>query len=276
MTEERTLLVAGLRTRVRIQGDGPPLLLIGGVWSQVGLWGDVLPHLEGYRTISFDPPGIGETDLPLLPFSVRRLGTFAAQLLDALGIERAHVLGVSLGGAVAQELARAFPDRVDRLVLVSTAYGVPAAIGRPGVLLRFIRPRAYRDLGQLERNAGAIFGGRLRREPELVHQWHLRPPRSLRAYLWRLLGTTGWSSLPWLHRISRPTLVVHGDDDPIVPLLNGRVLAWRIPLAQLHIVDNGGHLLLLDSASDVLPVVTGFLDPTGVTAGPLPPKGSTP
>lgn len=259
MTQDRTLVVDGLHTRVRVQGEGPPLLLIGGIWSQVGLWEDVLRHPDDFTTITFDPPGIGETDLPPLPYSVRRHGRFAAQLLEALGIDRAHVVGVSLGGAVAQELARAFPERVDRLVLVSSAYGVPAFVGRPGVLLRFMRPGAYRDLAELERNAGAIFGGRLRREPGLVHQWHLRPPRSLRAYLWRVLGTIGWSSLPWLHRITRPTLVLHGDDDPIVPLTNARVLAWRLPLGRLHIVDGGGHLMLLDSAGAILPVITTFL-----------------
>ena len=148
---------------------------------------------------------------------------------------------------------------MDRLVLVSTAYGVPAAVGRPGVLLRFIRPRAYRDLDQLERNAGAIFGGRLRREPELVHQWHLRPPRSLRAYLWRLLGTTGWSSLPWLHRLRTPTLVVAGDDDPVVPLANARLLASRIPDARLHVVRGGGHLFLLDEPDSAAGAIQAFL-----------------
>jgi pimeloyl-ACP methyl ester carboxylesterase len=251
--------IHGLRTRVQVRGEGPPLLLIGGVWSQVGLWEDVLPHLSGFQTITFDPPGIGATEVPTLPYSIRRLATFAVGVLEAVGVERAHVLGVSLGGAVAQEVARAFPERVERLVLVSTAYGVPALPGNLGVLLRFMRPWAYRNLDQLARQAGTIFGGRLREEPQLVRTWHLRPPRSLRAYLWRLLGTTGWSSLPWLHRVSRPTLVVHGDDDPIVPLFNGRALAWRIPLASLHVVEGGGHLLLLDSAAEVFPVITDFL-----------------
>jgi poly(3-hydroxyoctanoate) depolymerase len=252
--------IDGLRTRVQVRGEGPPLLLIGGVWGQVGLWEDVLPHLRGFQTIAFDPPGIGATELPARPYSPRRLASFAARVLEAIGVERAHVLGVSLGGAVAQEFARAFPDRVDRLVLVSTSYGVPARVGRLGVLLRFLRPRAYGDLRQLERNAGQIFGGRLRTQPKLVHKWHLRPPRNLKAYLWRLLGTAGWSSLPWLHRLSRPTLVVHGDDDPIVPLVNGRALAWRIPLGSLHVVEGGGHLMLLDSAAEIFPVITDFLN----------------
>ena len=79
------------------------------------------------------------------------------------------------------------------------------------------------------------------------------------AYLWRLLGTVGWSSLRWLRRITRPTPMVHGDDDPIVPLTNGRVLTYAIPDSRLHVVAGGGHLMLLDSAAAVVPTITGFL-----------------
>jgi pimeloyl-ACP methyl ester carboxylesterase len=73
----------------------------------------------------------------------------------------------------------------------------------------------------------------------------------------------GWSSLPWLHRLPQPTLVVHGDDDPVVPLVNARIVACRVPGARLHVVDGGGHLLLLDSSADVLPIITGFLTDSG-------------
>jgi poly(3-hydroxyalkanoate) depolymerase len=266
--------IEGLRTRVRVCGEGPAVLLLGGVWSQVDLWEGVSLHLAGFRTISFDPPGIGATELPRRPYSIRRLAAFAAHVLDAVGVERAHVLGVSLGGAVAQQLAHDFPARVAGLVLVSTAYGLPPLPGRPGAVLRFMHPRLYRDRDQLERNAGTIFGGRLRREPELVRGWHLRPPRSLRAYLWRLLGTAGWSSLPWLHRLSSPTLVVHGDDDPIVPLLNARALAWAIQPSTLHVVSGGGHLLLLDSAPEVFPVITEFLSCSVTISSTSDPQGN--
>lgn len=259
MSSDAIHLIDGLRTRVRVRGEGPSLLLIGGVWSQVALWDDVLPLLDGFRTIVFDPPGIGATAMPRRPYSVQRLAGFAAGVLEAVGVERAHVLGVSLGGAVAQELARSFPDRVDRLVLVSTGYGALGLPGRPDVLLRFARPTAYRDLGELEQNAGRIFGGRLRQHPELVHRWHLRPPGDVKAWFYRLAGVAAWSSLPWLHRLTQRTLVVHGDDDPIVPLLNARVVACRIPGARLHVAEGGGHLLLLDSATEVLPTITDFL-----------------
>jgi len=253
-------VVDGLRTRVRVHGEGPPLLLIGGVWSQVELWDDVLPHLDGFRAITFDPPGIGATERPRRPLTVGGLARFTAGVLDAVGVERAHVLGVSLGGLVAQQLARSCPDRVDRLVLVSTGFGAPGLPGRPDVLLRFARPRAYADLDGLERSAGDIFGGRLRAEPDLVRRWHLRPAADLRSYLYRLVGTVGFSSLPWLHRLQQPTLVVHGDDDPIVPLVNARAVACRVPRARLQVVRGGGHLMLLDSAAEVLPTVTDFLN----------------
>jgi pimeloyl-ACP methyl ester carboxylesterase len=111
----------------------------------------------------------------------------------------------------------------------------------------------------LERNAGQMFGGRLREHPELVHRWHFRPPAHLRAYLFRLAGAAGWTSLPWPRHLRAPTLVGHGDLDPIVPLLNARVLAWLIPAARLHVVPGGGHLTLLDSAVEVVAAVTAFL-----------------
>ena len=262
MIVDSTHVIDGLSTRVRVSGQGKPLLLIGGLWSQAPMFDPVLPYLDGFRTIAFDPPGIGETDLPARPYSIHRLAGFAAGVLDAVGAERADVLGVSLGGAVAQELAKSRPERVGRLVLVSTGPGTIGVPGRPDVLLRFGRPTAYTDITQLEQRAGQIFGGRLREHPELVRGWHLRPPASTKAWLYRLAGTTGWSSLPWLHRLTQPTLVVHGDDDPIVPLVNARMIACRVPDARLEVVEGGGHLLLLDSAAEVAPIISAFLTRT--------------
>lgn len=256
---DATHVIDGLSTRVRVSGTGTPLLLIGGVWSQAPMFDAILPHLAGFRTIAFDPPGIGETDLPPRPYSVRRLADFAVAVLSAVGVRRAHVLGVSLGGAVAQELARVHPERVDRLVLVSTGPGAVGVPGRPDVLMRFGRPTAYRDIAALEEQAGRIFGGRLRQHPELVRDWHLRAPASTKAWLYRLAGTAGWTSLPWLHRLTQPTLLVHGDDDPVVPLVNARLVACLVRDARLEVVPGGGHLLLLDSAADVLPLITDFL-----------------
>lgn len=252
-------VVDGLRTRVQARGDGPPLLLLGGLWGELEMWDDLLPHLSGFRTIAFDAPGIGGTQLPRWPYGISGLAAFAARVLDATGVRRAHVLGISHGGMVAQQLARSFPERVGRLVLVSTSHGALGVPGRPDVLLRMMQPAASPSRRAVERNAGHMFGGRLREHPELVFRWHLRPPASVKAHTFRLASATGWTSLPWLRSLTAPTLVVHGDDDPIVPLVNARVLAGLIPDARLHVVRGGGHLVLLDSADAVLPVVTAFL-----------------
>ena len=140
------------------------------------------------------------------------------------------------------------------------AFGVP---GRPDVLMRFGRPTAYSDISA----ARAECRAHLRRPAaRAARSWYAAGtsglPRTRRAWLYRLAGTTGWSSLPWLHRLTQPTLVVHGDDDPIVPLINARLIAWRVPDARLEVVEGGGHLLLLDSAADVVPVITEFLTRT--------------
>jgi pimeloyl-ACP methyl ester carboxylesterase len=251
--------VDGLRTRIQVRGDGPPLLLINGLWGQIRMWDDLLPHLAGFRTIAFDPPGIGDTEMPSRPYTISRLARFCASVLEVAEVSQADVLGVSLGGAIAQQLAHARPDRVRRLVLVSTSPGALSVPGRPEALLRFLRPTAYASKRTMERHVGTMFGGRMRTHPQLVRRWHFQPPRHLRAYAFRLAGTAGWTSLPWLRLLPPPTLVVHGTDDPIVPLVNARLLARLIPDARLHTVRGGGHLLLLDSATEVAPVITAFL-----------------
>ena len=104
-----------------------------------------------------------------------------------------------------------------------------------------------------------MFGGRLRTEPEIVRSLHIRRPTDTLAALYRMAGLLGWTSLPWMWTIGQPTLVVAGDDDPVTPLVNHRVIAALIPGARLHTVAGGGHLMLLDSAAQVGPVITSFL-----------------
>src|SRR5690348_15914052 len=175
------IAVEGLRTRVEIRGDGPPLLLVMGLWGEIAAWDPLIDHLAGFRTIAFDAPGIGGTDLPSFPHSLPALARFAAGVLDAVGIGRAHVLGVSFGGLVAQQLAVLAPDRVDRLVLVSTASGVLCVPGQPRALLRLLAPWSLAQPDAA--HAGAVFGGRVRRHPELFAQLGLRAPDGLSPYV---------------------------------------------------------------------------------------------
>ena len=233
-------------------------MLYSGIWGQVSLWERLLPHLAGFQTIAFDPPGIGRSQTPRFPQTMWSLADFGTAVLDEFGIESAHVLGASFGGAVAQQMAFSHPRRVRRLVLASTSFGGFAMPGNLEALWHFIHPRSYHP-ERMERVAGAMFGGRLRTEPELVRSMHIRRPTDTLAALYRMAGLIGWSSLPWLWAIGQPTLVVAGDDDPVTPLINHRVIATLMPRARLYTVAGGGHLLLLDSADRVGPVITSFL-----------------
>jgi pimeloyl-ACP methyl ester carboxylesterase len=252
------LPVQGLRTRVEVRGDGPPLLLLNGIWGELTAWHRLLPYLQGFRTISFDGPGIGDTEMPPYPMSLPALARFATAVLDAVGVPRAHVLGVSFGGIVAQQVATIAPHRVDRLVLVSTSSGLVYLPGQPAALLQLMNPLPTDRAGAA---AGRTFGGRIRRDPALLGRLHLAPPRSVEAYWHRLSGLTGWWGAPW--SIRQPTMVLTGDDDPIVPAANSRILASLIPGARLEVVPAGGHLMLFDSPADVGPRVAGFLDASG-------------
>ena len=261
--------IGGLRIHAQARGEGEPLLLYSGIWGEVGLWDGLLPYLPGFRTIAFDPPGIGRSQMPTLPLTMAGLARFGTSVLDEFGVEDAHVLGASFGGAVAQQMAFMHPRRVRRLVLASTSFGGFAMPGSLEALWHFIHPRSYHP-ERLERVAGAMFGGRLRAEPELVRTMHIRRPTSTMAALYRMAPLFGWTSLPWLWGIRQPTLIVAGDDDPVTPLVNHRVIAALMPRARLHIVRGGGHLALLDSAAEVGPVITGFLrgDPAGRDPAP--------
>src|SRR5690349_1809775 len=260
------LNIRGLRIHAQVCGEGEPLLLYSGIWGEVRLWERLLPHLPGFRTIAFDPPGIGRSQLPSVPLSMWALSHFGTAVLDEFGIDSAHVLGASFGGAVAQQMAFSHPSRVRRLVLVSTSFGGFAMPGKLSALWHFIHPRSYHP-ERLERVAGDMFGGRLRTEPELVRSMHIKRPTDTLAALYRMAPLFGWTSLPWLWTIRHPALVIAGDDDPVTPLVNHRIIAAMMPQARLHTVAGGGHLALLDSAGQVGPVITRFLREDKVEAG---------
>ncbi len=254
----KQLRIKGLRVHVQTCGEGEPLLLYSGIWGEVGLWDRLLPHFHGFRTIAFDPPGIGRTQMPRVPMTMWGLAQFGTHVLDELGVANAHVLGASFGGAVAQQMAVTHASRVRRLVLVSTSFGGFAMPGDISAMWHFINPGSYHP-ARLEKVAGTMFGGRMRTEPELVRTMHVRRPKSPWQAMYRMAPLFAWTSLPWLWAIRQPTLVVSGDDDPVTPHINHRLMAALIPRGQLHTVPGGGHLALIDSAAEVAPVITKFL-----------------
>lgn len=279
----RLLDVGEVRLRTSVRGEGRPLLLITGLGASLDLATPFEEQLaaRGRQVISFDAPGVGGSTPYRRPRRLPGLVRTIVRMLDQLGQDQVDVLGVSLGGAVAQQLARSAPDRVRGLVLAATAPGVGGLPGSPQVLVHLTTPRRYRDPAYYAQIAGKIYGGEARRDPAGTVRAVLGPvrPPSTVGYLGQLFAISGWSSLPWLHTVRHPTLVLAGDDDPIVPLLNAHLMAWRLPDARLHVVRGGGHLFIIERPAEIAEVVTTFLDAAdGATPSPVVPgtgRGTT-
>lgn len=254
--------VGGLRLRVSVHGRGEPLLLLNGIGAAFELLEPFRRALDGFETIAVDAPGAGGSQATRVPWSLRSLARLMTGALDVLGYPRVDLLGVSWGGALAQELARRHPERVRKLVLAATSPGWLSVPGRPRAIWALATPRRYHSASYFDEVAPVLYGGAARTHPGLLrehrHLRFIRPP-SWRGYLWQLLATTGWTSLPFLHRIDRPTLVLAADDDPIIPLTNARVMSRLLPRGRLHVVPDGGHLFLVTHASEVAPIVGQFL-----------------
>ncbi|HEU5100502.1 MAG TPA: alpha/beta fold hydrolase, partial [Roseiflexaceae bacterium] len=151
------------------------------------------------------------------------------------------------------------PRRCRRLILVSTSTGALMVPGRLSVLLHMLTPQRYLDRSHLEAIAAELYGGSARTHPEQVRGFaRAMQGASQRGYLYQMLSAVGWTSLPWLWLIRQPTLILSGDDDPIIPLANARIMQRLIPRARLHVF-HGGHLGLVTEADQLAPVVDQFL-----------------
>lgn len=257
----RTVRADGLSIRVSTSGSGHPLVLIMGIGGNLEMWTSLERELHpfGIKTIAYDAPGTGGSEPYRTPRRLKGLVRTTERVLDALEVGQVDVLGVSFGGGVAQQLAHQSPSRVRRLVLAATSTGAISIPGRPAALMALATPRRYLDPDYYRRIAPNEFGGQSRQFPEAATTGRFDRPPSLTGYAHQLYAAAGWTSMWWLHRISQPTLVLAGDDDPIVPLANGRLLASRIPHARLHVVRGGGHLFLLQQVEEVAPVIGQFL-----------------
>jgi poly(3-hydroxyalkanoate) depolymerase len=255
--------VGGQTLRVGIRHGGrtrPPLLLFNGIGASIELVAPFIDALDGSRAIIFDVPGVGGSPAPRLPYRPSTIARLGATLLDQLGHDQVDVLGVSWGGALAQQFAFQHARRCRRLILAATSPGHLMVPGKLTVLMKMATPRRYRDADYMRDVAGEIYGGALRNAPELAGR-HLRHVgwSSDYGYYLQLAAAFGWSSLPWLGLLSQPTLVMAGTDDPIVPLINGRILARLIPNARLVTIDDG-HLFLLTNAQTSADTISAFLD----------------
>lgn len=260
----RTVTVLGHDVRVSVRpgtDGGPPLLVCNGIGASLELLDPFVERLDPrIEVIRFDVPGVGGSPNPRTPYNFAMLAALVDRLVAELGHTSYDVLGISWGGGLAQQLAFQYPRRCRRAVLVATGTGSLMVPAHPRVLRKMVTPRRYRDRAYAREVAAELYGGQIRDNPELAARLlhdHARLG-SRRGYVFQLLAGLGWSSLPALPFIRQPVLVLAGSDDPIIPLVNARIMARLLPSAQLHVYDDG-HLGLVTMADELAPRVAGFL-----------------
>jgi poly(3-hydroxyalkanoate) depolymerase len=269
--ENRQVTIDGQLLQVAIrhgEANRPPLLLFNGIGAN---WELAKPFLEALTTttaVIFDVPGVGGSPRPLLPYRPSRLARLAAGLVTALGYAQVDVAGVSWGGGIAQQFAHQYPKLCRRLVLAATAPGVTMVPASPSVLWKMATPRRYTDKDYMNRIAADIYGGAFRFDPSVIgrHADAMHGARNL-GYLYQLLAMAGWTSLPWLWSLPQPTLVLMGSDDPLVPPINGRILAGLIPNAELRMIDDG-HLFMVTRPAETAAIIESFLTDESRQVGP--------
>ncbi|HYO38499.1 MAG TPA: alpha/beta fold hydrolase [Nocardioidaceae bacterium] len=278
------MVVRGAQVRVSVRpatgllADEPPLLLCNGIGASLEVLQPLVDALDPERgVIRFDVPGVGGSPAPRFPYTLAALSSWVTALVEELGHRRFDVLGLSWGGSLAQQLAVQSPRKVRRVVLAASGTGSLMVPARPEVLRIMLTPRRHRDPAYAARVAPIIYGGSMRTDPErgakLLHA--ATPAGSRRGYYFQLAACAGWSSLPCLPLLKQPTLILAGDDDPIIPSANARVLDRLIPNSQLHMY-RGGHLGVLTEARELVPLIEDFLCvPVPVGAPETPPARGT-
>ena len=249
-----------------VVGEGYPLLLISGLGFGRWSWFKQVPALsERFRAISFDLRNVGHLDTENGAYSVTNLAAHAAGLLDHLEVERAHVVGTSLGGFVAQELALCRPDLVDRLVLISTSYGdsgsEPMSMTTLGKMLGWgatDREDAVRR--GLEVAVSEDYPASRSEEFDRMVDWRIADSPPLSEYTKQLVAGTRFDASQSVENIESPTLVLHGSEDLVVPASNAVSLAERLPDAELRVLENAGHLVFVEQAEEINQEILAFLD----------------
>ncbi len=246
-------------------GSGDPVLMIMGLGLSGGAWWRTVPVLaRRLRVITYDNRGVGRSRSFQHSYTTEAMADDAVSVLDAAGIERAHVYGFSLGGMVAQQLALRHPARVRSLVLGATHAGGPRAVSPDRAVLDFFRARPSMAPAEAARASVPFnYGPRCRHEhPERIAediQRRLKHPFPEQAYRAQLWAAALHNCQRRLKRIAAPTLVVHGHHDRMIPVANAQRVAACIPGATLRVLGESGHLYPTEEP-EIDAAIAGFLE----------------
>lgn len=241
------------------RGEGAPVLLIQGLGYARWSWRPIVPALaERHRVIFFDNRGIGESDKPAGPYTAREMAGDALQVLDEAGVERAHVVGASLGGMIAQELAVAAPQRVDKLVLCCTHPGVDRGLPMPAVTVQLFReaPALAPEVALRRFVENAL--GTDAPQPLVEELVRLRTANPPDPAGWQAQAAAGATFAGVDSTIEAETLIVTGTADNVVDARNADVLAERIPGARVEKLDGLGHLFFWEAPGRFVAILEEF------------------
>ena len=254
----------GTRLYWEASGEGDPLLLIQGLGWSAAMWFRLVPVLEQhYRVIRYDARGIGRSDVPPGPYSIPLMAADAAAVLDAAGVERAHVFGCSLGGIVAQEVALSHPDRVASLMLCCThSAGTDAVWPEQGVMDMLTSRASLSPEEAIRASTPVAYAATT--PPDRIEddiKIRLAIPTSGEGYMNQLTAGLGYpGTKARLHQIKVPTLILHGDRDQMVPPANADILADAIADSHKVIVPGAGHVVFTDNPDAVTTAALEFLE----------------
>ncbi|WP_054313231.1 poly(3-hydroxyalkanoate) depolymerase [Mesorhizobium sp. 1M-11] len=237
----------------------PPLMMFNGIGANLELAAPFMAALADTTGIIFDVPGVGGSPNPIFPYRPSTLARLGKRLGEILGHDRLDISGVSWGGGLAQQFAFQYPSVCRKLILAATAPGITMVPGAPNVLSKMASPRRYTDPGYMRSIAADIYGGDFRKDPTLINR-HASAMKgaSQYGYFLQLFAMSGWTSLPWLWMLRQPTLIMAGTDDPLVPVINARMLNTMIPRSRLELLDDG-HLFLVTKPKQSAEMIEAFL-----------------
>ncbi len=234
-----------------------PLLFFNGIGANIEVMAPLADQLPDRDVITFDMPGVGGSPEPVVPYNAILMARIAALVLDRFNMPLVDVMGVSWGGAMAQQFALQHGGRVNRLILAATSAGMLMVPGNPAALIKMADPRRYIDPNYMSKHFKTLYGGET--SGKEGHIGRISPPTKT-GYFYQLLAMMGWTSAPFLPFLRHETLVLMGDDDQIVPIANGHILKTLIPNARLVAIKDGGHLFMLSHVDETISEIRGFLD----------------
>jgi proline-specific peptidase len=248
--------------------QAPPIVFIGGWASYHWIWFRQIPAIsKRYRCIVFDNRGSGRSSKPDYPYTMQMFADDTIGLMKALEIKDAHVLGISMGGLIAQQIAISYPEKLRSLIIVSSHFGGPNAVpmdDRTMALLiaiptetisaeqaREMRYRATFSPGFLQENRSIL---------EQTEKWIAQYPAPVYAQVHQTSAVSGFNAESEVKNIKVPTLIIHGTADLAVPPKNAELLANSIPNSKMVLIEGGSHFTIIEKYEEFNSTVMSFLD----------------